>query len=156
MMAQGMIVNETVKCQDNTSSMLLEKNGCSSSSKCIRLMNIRFFSIKECVDLKEFRIEYCPTGDMIADFFTKPLQWKQVYKLQDQVMNIDLSSKYHSAYRSVLGDKNERHRNEASRTKDAIEVEDLADSLDQLLENESRTNDVARMTYREAMIQGGE
>ena len=31
---------------------------------------------------------------MIADFFTKPLQGKQFYKLRDQVMNIDPSSKF--------------------------------------------------------------
>ena len=39
---------------------------------------------------------------MVADFFTKPLQGKQFYKLRDQVMNIDPSSKYHSDHRSVL------------------------------------------------------
>ena len=65
-------------------------------------MDIRFFFIKDRVASKEVRIEYCPTGDMIADFFTKPLQGRQFYKLRDQVMNIDSNSKYHSSHRSVL------------------------------------------------------
>ena len=92
--AQGVKVEVTIVYQDNMSSMLLEKNGRSSSSKRTRHMNIRYFFVKDWVASKEIRIEYCPTEDMIADFFTKPLQGKQFYKLCDQVMNIDPSSKY--------------------------------------------------------------
>jgi hypothetical protein len=44
---QGVVVNETVLYQDNMSSILLEKNGRSSSSKRTRHMNIRFFFIKD-------------------------------------------------------------------------------------------------------------
>ena len=76
-----MKVNESVLFQDNMSSMLLEKNGRESSSKRTRHMNICFFFIKDRIESKEVRIEYCPTGEMLADFFTKPLQGKQFYKL---------------------------------------------------------------------------
>jgi len=102
---QGVKVNESVQYQDKMSSMLLEKNGRASSSKRTRHMNIRFFFIKDQVESKEVCIEYYPTGEMLADFFTKPLQGKQFYKLQDQVMNIDPDSKYHSDNRSVLSEK---------------------------------------------------
>ena len=102
---QGVKVNESVLFQDNMSSMLLEKNGRASSLKRTRHMNIRFFFIKDRVESKEVCIEYCPTGKMLADFFTKPLQGKQFYKLRDQVMNIDPDSKYHSDHRSVLSGK---------------------------------------------------
>jgi hypothetical protein len=37
-------------------------------------MNIRYFFVKDQVDSKRVRIEHCPTADMIADYFTKPLQ----------------------------------------------------------------------------------
>ena len=94
--AQGVKVGDTVVYQENMSSMLLEKNGQSSSSKRTRHMNIRYFFVKDRVALNEIQIEYCPTEDMIADFFTKPLQGKQFYKLQDCMMNIDPRSKYHS------------------------------------------------------------
>ena len=56
------------------SSILIEKNRQSSSSKHTRHMNIRIFFIKDRVDSKEVPIEYCPAGNMIADFFMKPLQ----------------------------------------------------------------------------------
>ena len=76
-----MEVKETLVYQDNMGSMLLEKNGRSSSSKWTRHMNIRFFFVKDQVASREIRIEYCPMKETVADFFTKPLQGSQVYKL---------------------------------------------------------------------------
>jgi hypothetical protein len=49
---QGFHVKETVLYQDNTSSILMEKNGRSSCSKRNRHMNIRYFFIKDQVDSK--------------------------------------------------------------------------------------------------------
>jgi hypothetical protein len=66
------------------------------------------FFIKDQVDSKCVKIEDCPTGDMLADFFTKPWQGMQFQKLSDQMMNIDPSSAYHSSslgHRSVLKTK---------------------------------------------------
>jgi hypothetical protein len=102
---QGMKIDESILYQDNTSSILLKKNGQSSSTKCTRHMNIRYFFIKDQVDSKHVKIKHCPTGDKLADFFTKPLQGIQFQKLRDQMMNIDQSSAYHSSnlgHRSVL------------------------------------------------------
>jgi hypothetical protein len=105
LMEQGFHVKETILYQDNTSSILIEKNGCSSCSKHNRHMNIWYFFVKEQVDSKRVRIEHCPTTEMVADYFTKPLQGRPFRKLWDYIMNIDLSSKYHSSnsvHRSVL------------------------------------------------------
>jgi hypothetical protein len=102
---QGFHVKETVLYQDNTSSILIEKNGRNSCSKRSRHMNIRYFFIKDQVDSKRVQIEHCPTEDMIADYFTKPLQGAPFRKLRDLIMNIDPSSVYHSnnsPRRSVL------------------------------------------------------
>jgi hypothetical protein len=98
-------VKESLLYQDNTSSILIEKNGRSSCSKRTRHMNIRYFFVKDQVDSKRVSIEHCPTMDMIADYFTKPLQGAPFQKLRDLIMNIDPSSEYHSnnsAHRSVL------------------------------------------------------
>lgn len=68
-------------------------------------MNIRYFFIKEQVDSKRVRIEHCPTAEMVADYFTKPLQGGPFRRLRDYIMNIDPSSMYHSSnsvHRSVL------------------------------------------------------
>jgi hypothetical protein len=100
--AQGFNVTKTVLYQDNTSSILLERNGRSSSSKRTRHMNIRFFFIKDRVEQKEIEVEHCPTENMVADYFTKPLQGQLFYKMRDKIMNIDVNDKYHSNQRSVL------------------------------------------------------
>jgi hypothetical protein len=88
-----------------------------SSSKRTRHMNIRYFFVKDRVASKELSIEHCPTEDMVADYFTKPLQGKLFYKLRDLVMNIGPSSKYSSAQRSVLrnGDTRKSDRDSSSK-----------------------------------------
>jgi hypothetical protein len=100
--AQGVKVDDSVLYQDNMSAILLETNGRASASKRSRHMNIRYFFVKDRVDAKEISIEYCPTEDMVSDYFTKPLQGRLFYKLRDLIMNIDSSSPYHSSQRSVL------------------------------------------------------
>ena len=62
--------------QDNMSTMQLQKNGKASSHQRTRHINIRFFTIKDHLDKKEFDLEYCPTDKMQADFMSKPLQGK--------------------------------------------------------------------------------
>ena len=99
---QGFDINDTILYQDNMSSILLEKNGRSSSSKRTRHMNIRYLFVKDRVESRELIIERCPKEDMVVDYFTKPLQGRLFYKLRDLVMNIGPSSKYSLSQRSVL------------------------------------------------------
>lgn len=142
---QGLHINESVLYQDNMSSMLLERNGRGSSSKRTRHMNIRFFFIKDRVDSKEIRIEYCPTGEMVADFFTKPLQGKQFFKLRDLVMNIDPNNKYHSNHRSVLNMDHEL----VSEVATGVNASKLTGS--NKVEEGPKLTDVAGRTYRDAL-----
>jgi hypothetical protein len=106
---QGVNIDESNLYQDNTSSILIEKNGHISSMKRTRHTNIRYFFIKDQVDSKHVKIEHCPTADMIANFFTKPLQGTPFRKLRDRIINIAPSSTYHSSnysgHRSVLKPK---------------------------------------------------
>jgi hypothetical protein len=74
MEAQGYTISDNVVFQDNRSAMLLEKNGRSSSGRQTWHIDIRYFFVADRVKNGELRIEYCPTNDMLADFFTKPLQ----------------------------------------------------------------------------------
>ena len=70
---QGYPMRPSVIHQDNQSVMLLETNGRGSSSKRTRHMNIRYFFVADCQKRNEIIITYCPTDEMIGDFFTKPL-----------------------------------------------------------------------------------
>ena len=88
LMAQGCDVTDNVVCQDNQSAMLLERNGRASSGRRTRHINIRYFFVTDRIKQKELRVEYCPTGDMLADLFTKPLQGSQFRKLRKLILNL--------------------------------------------------------------------
>jgi hypothetical protein len=87
--AQGYPLGPTTVYQDNKSSILLEKHGQASSSKRTRHINVRYFFVTDRVHNKEINIEYCPTKEMVADFFTKPLQGQLFYKLRAAVLNME-------------------------------------------------------------------
>jgi Reverse transcriptase (RNA-dependent DNA polymerase) len=99
---QGYSSTETRLYQDNQSAILLEKNGRASSSKRTRHLDIRYFFITDRVAKKELTIEYCPTEEMVADFFTKPLQGSLFRRLRDIIMNIDPVQPTAPDQRSVL------------------------------------------------------
>ena len=86
---QGYPLKPTILHQDNQSSILLETNGWASSSKQTRHMNIRYFFISDCVKRKHIEIAYCPTDDMIGDFFTKPLSGGKFRRFRNIIMNCD-------------------------------------------------------------------
>ena len=84
--AQGYKIDNNVLYQDNKSSILLETNGRGSSGKRTRHIDVRYFFIADRVKSGEIRIEHCPTGIMIADYFTKALQGALFWKLRDMIM----------------------------------------------------------------------
>jgi hypothetical protein len=85
--SQGFEISDNVVYQDNQSAMLLEKNGKASSGRRTRHIDIRYFFVTDRIKNNEMRIEYCPTGDMVADFFTKPLQGSLFRKLRGLILN---------------------------------------------------------------------
>ena len=72
--AKGYRILNNVLLQDNKSSILLEKNGKYLSSKHTKHINIRYFFITNRAAQCDVSLLWCPTGDMIGDFMTKPLQ----------------------------------------------------------------------------------
>jgi hypothetical protein len=100
--AQGYTVKDSIVYQDNQSAMLMEKNGRASSGKRTRHINIRYFFVTDRVENRELSIEYCPTGEMIADFFTKPLQGTPFRTFRDWIMNYNPDDQVSQDYRSVL------------------------------------------------------
>jgi len=84
---QGFKNTDPVIFQDNQSAMLLEKHGRLSSGKRTRHIDVRYYFVKDRIASKEVRVEYCPTGDMLADYFTKPLQGGLFVKFRDMIMN---------------------------------------------------------------------
>jgi hypothetical protein len=65
---------DTILYQDNQSDILLKKNGCKSNSKRTKHLHCGFYFITDRINKKELSIEYCPTEEMVRDFFTKSRQ----------------------------------------------------------------------------------
>ncbi len=86
LLSEGYGIIENLLLQDNKSSILLERNGRASSSKHTRHINIQYFFISDWVNMKEVSLHWCPTKEMIAGFWTKPLQGSHFRKLRDYIM----------------------------------------------------------------------
>ena len=85
---QGYKSNNTVLYQDNTSAISMETNGKLSSSKRTKHINIRYFFIQDRVANGEIALKYCPTDQMLADYFTKPLQGAKFIQFRDMILGI--------------------------------------------------------------------
>ena len=83
---QGWKDSVTVVYQDDTSSILLERNGQSSNTKRTELMNIRYFYVTEQVEKKAVHVTHSPTEEMVGDFFMKPLQGSLFIKMRNYIM----------------------------------------------------------------------
>ena len=84
--AQGLNIKENTVYQDNQSAIRMERNGSNSCTGNSRHIDIRYFFVKDRVDKGEVQIEYCPTGWMLADYYTKPLQGSLFRKFRDVIM----------------------------------------------------------------------
>ena len=85
MEAQGHQILESWFEQDNQSTIRLELNGCSSCGPKLRHIDIRYFFIKDRTT-DTIKIQHCPTLEMLADFFTKPLQGALFCKFRDVIL----------------------------------------------------------------------
>jgi hypothetical protein len=88
MEAQGYQVQDNILFQDNKSTILLEYNQKALSSKHTKHVNIPCFFIINRVNKGDVSLVWCPTGDMIGDFMTKPIQGALFRKFRDQIMGV--------------------------------------------------------------------
>ena len=52
-------------------------------------MDIQFFYVTEHVQNKTLSVQHCPTEEMVADFFTKPLEGSLFVKLWNFIMGTE-------------------------------------------------------------------
>ena len=64
----------------------MEKNGKALIRKSTDHINIWYLFITDRVNNGEVSVVWCPTGGMIGDYMTKPLQGDMFRKLRDQIM----------------------------------------------------------------------
>jgi hypothetical protein len=89
---QGYNVDECILNQDNMSAILLETNGKQSSSRRTKHIRVRYFFIKDRLSNGDITLKHCPTGEMLADHFTKPLQGAIFRKFRAEIQGIPLST----------------------------------------------------------------
>ena len=100
---QGEYVPTTTIYQDNKSTILLAENVRTSSSRRTRHLNIRYYFITDQIKKGHVKVAFCPT-QMIADFFTKPLQGALLMHMQEKKLNLP-TSKIDNVHRSVLKER---------------------------------------------------
>jgi hypothetical protein len=88
MEAQGYQIRDNILFQDKKSAICLEKNGKALSSKCTKYINIWCFFITNGVKMGNVSLVWCPTGGMIGNFMTKPLQGALFHNFRDQIMGV--------------------------------------------------------------------
>ena len=86
--AQDYGVKENIVFQDNETAILLEKNGKGSSGKRTKHINMRYFFITDQISKNRVKVVWCPTGDMTADFYTKPFQGEMFCNFRDKIMGV--------------------------------------------------------------------
>ena len=72
--AMKYIYKKTVAYEDNTSTIMLYKNMRKSCTSNTRNINIRYFWAKDQLYNGTLTMDYCPTNEMLEDFFKKPPQ----------------------------------------------------------------------------------
>ena len=69
-------------------------------------MNIWYFFVTDQVEKGNLMIEYCPTTDMVADYFTKPLQGSKFRKFKAMIMGTD----YHDPEWKLVSSKKKSNK----------------------------------------------
>jgi hypothetical protein len=79
---QGYKLTENIFYQDNQSAIRLEKNGRASCGQKSRHIDIRNFFMQDRFEFESISAVYCPTDEMLANFFMKPLQGSLFWKFR--------------------------------------------------------------------------
>ena len=79
---QGYELTETIFYQDKQSAIRLEKNGRASCGQKSRHIDIRYFFMQDRFEFESISAVYCPTDEMLANFFMKPLQGSLFWKFR--------------------------------------------------------------------------
>ena len=90
--AQGYNVTDNILYQDNQSAILLETKGCKSAGKRSRHLNIRLFFVTDQKEKGHISIKFCPTDELTADYFTKPLHGKKFRDFCQAIMNLPMAA----------------------------------------------------------------
>jgi len=84
----GYGLRQNILFQDNTSAIIMQKNGRNCLGKRNRAIDIRYFAIKDSVDSGDIEIRHCGTNDMVADYMSKGLQGKKFLEFRKLILGM--------------------------------------------------------------------
>ena len=84
----GSNIQETTILEDNQSTIALAKN--QNTHGRTKHVDIKYHFIRDHVEAKRVKLQYCPTEDMVADMFTKGLSTNPFEKLRKLAGIVDL------------------------------------------------------------------
>ena len=82
--SQGIRLPTTTIYQHNNSTILMAENGKTSSSLRTKHLDIRYFFVTDKIKKGEVKVVFCPTQNMLADFFTKLLQGSMFVRMREK------------------------------------------------------------------------
>jgi hypothetical protein len=88
LISQGHQLEPATVFQDNLSAIALANNG-SSKAERTRHIAIRFFFVKDRIELGEVKLQHLGTDEMVADLLTKPLQGEKFRYLRRLLLNYE-------------------------------------------------------------------
>ena len=77
-------------------------------------MDIWYFYVGDHIQNKTLSLHHCPTEEMLADYFTKPLQGSLFIRLHNHIMGAEFEDGNPKTQRSVLGYEDNHETTEAS------------------------------------------
>ena len=83
-------------------------------------MDIRYFYVRDHIQNKTLSLEHCPTKEMLADYFTKPLQGSLFVCLCNHIMGAEFEDGNPQTQRNVLGHDDTHATMEASEQNQAV------------------------------------
>ena len=84
----GYILKNNILFQDNTSAILMEKNGRTCLGKRNRAIDVRYFAVRDAVALGDVEIKHIGTDKMVADYFTKCLSGKKFLEFRKIILGM--------------------------------------------------------------------
>ena len=123
--AQRYHVTDNVLHQDNESTIKLARNGRRSSSKQTRHIEVRYHFFTDHIERDRVQVSYCPTGDMLADYISRPLQGSLFRKFRHLILNINSTDelKVRSGEQECVGVNSED--NNATPSKQSVATVDI-------------------------------
>ena len=102
---------------------MLANNGRASAGKGSKHVDIGYFFVTNRIEKKHIKFQYYPTLEMLADFFTKPLQGALFYKFRDAIkgVNMDYVESYKRRYLEVLEKYNLLDEKTENKFKECVE-----------------------------------